>query len=364
LVELEYRARQARARDTKQPFLERLVSFWSTHFAVATSKSGNVRSIAGAYEREAIRPNLLGSFADMLSDVAHHPAMLMYLDNNVSIGPESALGRRRRRGLNENLSREILELHTLGVDGGYTQDDVTNLARILTGWTVVDANQKDAQPGHFMFAANRHEPGRFSLLGKTYGGQGVEDGEQALAHLARHPSTARHLAQKLAKHFIADNPPAAVVERLAATFGKTDGNLKEVALELVRSEEAWAVAPRKIVPPTDFLTNLERGFGIQFRPPEWRRLSAALGQPIWDPPSPKGWPDDDDMWMAPASMRERLRIAEFVARTIDIGADPRALARELLGDALSPATATAIAHAEAVQQGYELLIMSPEMLRR
>jgi len=363
-LELDLGARHARARDSDQPFLERLVSFWSAHFAVALRKGGVVRPVVGAYEREAIRPNVLGRFADMLSAVVHHPAMLMYLDNNASTGPMSPAGRRRSRGLNENLARELMELHTLGVDGGYTQNDVTNLARILTGWTVIGANEKDGEPGRFKFAANRHEPGRFVLLGKTYGGRGIEDGEQAIADLARHPSTARHIARKLASHFIADNPPESLVKRLAATFRKTDGNLKEVTFELVKSKEAWATPPRKVVPPADFLTSLERGFGVQFKPQEWRRLSAALGQPIWDPPSPKGWPDEDDAWMGPAAVRERLRIAEFVARRIGVRPDPRALARELMGDALSPATAKAIDRAEAAQQGIELLVMSPEILRR
>jgi uncharacterized protein (DUF1800 family) len=307
---------------------------------------------------------VLGRFADMLSAVAHHPAMLMYLDNSGSTGPLSPAGRGRSKGLNENLARELMELHTLGVDGGYTQRDVTSLARILTGWTVSGANERNGEPGRFKFAANRHEPGRFLLLGKAYGGRGIGDGEQAIADLARHPSTARHIARKLANHFIADNPPEALIGRLAATFSKTDGDLKEVTLELIRSKEAWATPPRKIVPPTDFLTSLERGIGMQFKPQEWQRLSGALGQPIWNPQSPKGWPDEDDAWMGPAAVSERLRIAELVARRIGIGPDPRALARELMGDALSPATATAVDRAETAQQGIALLIMSPEMLRR
>ncbi len=376
----ETRARLERAVTTDRPFLERLVYFWSNHFCISVIKGPIVRVMAGAFEREAIRPHVLGRFADMLKAVEQHPAMLVYLDNAQSIGPNSPAGRNRGKGLNENLAREILELHTLGVAGGYTQADVTNFAGILTGWTVADphlagdvaanprraaqAGGEERVPGRFIFTPNRHEPGARTVLGKRYEDHGVRTGEDVLADLARHPSTARHIAMKLARHFVADNPPPALVDRLATTFRSADGDLAAVARTLANSPECWSTAPRKVVPPHDFVVSLVRAFDLKPRPPEVTRIAAAIGQPIWSPPSPKGWPDDDDAWMGPSAVRERLRIAERVAREIDRKLDPRAVAADLFGDALSDAARLAIERAEAREQGFELLVMSPEFLRR
>jgi len=358
----EAEARIRRAVATEAPFVERLVMFWSNHFAAAARK-GNVRAIAGAYEREAIRPHVFGRFADMLLAVARHPAMLIYLDNQGSIGPNSRAGTRRGRGLNENLARELLELHTLGVDGGYTQADVAALARLLTGWTFGGPERPAGEAGRFWFAANRHEPGPHRLLGREYR-QGATGGEQALADLAGHPSTARHVATKLAAHFVASPPPPTLVARLERRFRETDGDLAALSLDLVSAPEAWAAPAKKMLPPYDFLVSLSRGLAIEVPPRQIMRFSVALGQPMWDPPSPKGWPDDDDAWMAPAALRERLRIAEVAAARIPPGSDPRAAARDLLGAALSPATAEAVARAESARQGYELLILSPDLQRR
>ncbi len=376
----EIRARLERAVTTDQPFLERLVYFWSNHFCVSVIKGPLVRVMAGAFEREAIRPHVLGRFGDMLKAVEQHPAMLVYLDNAQSIGPNSPAGRNRGKGLNENLAREILELHTLGVAGGYTQADVTNFASIITGWSVADPQLaagvagnprlaakfggEDLVPGRFVFTPNRHEPGALTVLGKRYEDRGIRTGEDVLGDLARHPSTARHIAMKLARHFVADNPPAELVDRLAKTFRSTDGDLAAVARALATSPECWAVAPRKVVPPHDFVVSLIRAFDLKMRPPEAIRIAAAIGQPLWGPPSPKGWPDDDDAWMGPAAVRERLRIAERVARDVDRKLDPRAVATDLFGDALSDAARLAIERAEAREQGFELLVMSPEFLRR
>ena len=175
-------------------FGERLAMFWANHFAISAAKGPHVRVIAGAFEREAIRPHVFGRFADMLLAVETHPAMLFFLDNQQSFGPNSVAGQNRKRGLNENLAREILELHTLGVNGGYTQDDVTSLARIITGWTVVGREGRLGPPGTFVFFANAHEPGDQRLLGKTYVDAGFEQGRAALIDLARHPATATHVA--------------------------------------------------------------------------------------------------------------------------------------------------------------------------
>ena len=348
---------------TGEPFIERWVLFWSSHFSVSAAK-GPVRGLAGAFEREAIRPHALGRFGDMLKAVAQHPAMLIYLDNAQSIGPASEVGKRRTRGLNENLAREILELHTLGVAGGYSQADVTNLARLLTGWTVGQIELAQTVPGRFFFAGPRHEPGGATVLGKRYAQGGLAEGEAVLADLARHPATAAHVAGKIARHFVGDNPPPALVAVLERTFRETEGDLKAVARALVTAPEAWAPAPAKIVPPYDYLVSLSRGFAGLEPPLQVNRLAAALGQPIWAPPSPKGWPDEDDAWTSPAAIRERLRIAEVAARKVAAVADPRGLAEDLLGGLLSAATRQAIERAETKEQGMELLAMSPEFLRR
>jgi uncharacterized protein (DUF1800 family) len=376
--------RVERAVTTEDAYLERLVMFWSNHFCVASNK-GPVRGLAGGFEREAIRPHVLGRFSDMLRAVEMHPAMLIYLDNQLSTGPNSRGG--KGKGLNENLAREILELHTLGVNGGYTQDDVTNLARLLTGWTVGNLNQPQTEAGKFFFAANRHEPGSWSVLGRQYSDidakfEGQKRGERVLDDLARHPSTARNVAIRLARHFVSETPPSKLVASLEAVYLKTDGDLGAVAKALASHPDAWSAQPAKVVPPYDFAVSLVRGLGLTFKPQEVLRLSAALGQPLWQPGSPKGWPDDDEAWTGPSAIRERLRIAEKAARDLaprtalprNTGPggggvpapllDPRELAEDLLGPGLSETTRTAIARAETREQGLELMIMAPEFMRR
>ncbi len=362
LVE-ELAARIDRASSTDNALVERLVMFWSNHFCVSSAK-GPVRGLAGGYEREAIRPHVLGRFADMLKAVEQHPAMLIFLDNQVSTGPNSRAGKNRSVGLNENLAREILELHTLGVAGGYGQEDVTNLARVLTGWAVGQPNIPQSEPGKFFFAANRHEPGSWTVAGKRYIDEGQRTGEKVLADLARHPATARHIATKLARHFVSDKPPAALVATLEKTFRDSDGDLVAVTRALVSAPEAWEPPAAKIVPPYDFTISLIRGLGLKPAPGEVVRLAGHLGQPIWQVPSPKGWPDDDDAWMGPSAIRERLRIAERLARDVDRLTDPRIAASDLLGPGLGEHTRQAIARAETREQGLELLVMSPEFLRR
>jgi len=359
----EQAARVAHAIATDTPFAERWVMFWSNHFCVSHQK-GPVRGIAGAYEREAIRPHAFGRFADMLRAVEQHPAMLIYLDNQISLGPNSQAGRNRGRGLNENLAREILELHTLGVDGGYTQEDVTNLARIITGWSVGNLNQPQTEAGKFFFAQNRHEPGAWTVAGKRYEDEGRRTGQKVLDDLAWHPATARHVARKLAQHFVSDRAPASLIATLEQTFRKSDGDLLALAKALINAPEAWSVEPKKIVPPYDFVVALARGFDLKTKPGELVRLAGVLGQPLWQVPAPKGWPDTDDAWMGPSAIRERLRIAEKSAREVAPGVDPRVLAEELLGPTMSNDTRQAVARAETREQGLELIAMAPEFLRR
>ena len=233
LLQHEATARIGAAVDAEVGFVERLVWFWSNHFCVSAEK---VNAAAGPYEREAIRPHVLGRFADMLEAVESHPAMLFYLDNVESMGPDSIAGINRDKGLNENLAREILELHTLGVRGGYSQEDVTSFAKVLTGWTWIPPAEPE-HGGDFVFARRLHEPGDQIVLGKRYSDGGAEQGRRVLADLARHPATAQHIAQKLACHFVADDPPPTLVAKLAKTFNDTDGDLKEVSKTLLNAEE-------------------------------------------------------------------------------------------------------------------------------
>jgi uncharacterized protein (DUF1800 family) len=359
----EAAARFRHAATTDAAFLERLVMFWSNHFCVSANK-GPVRGIAGAYEREVIRPHVLGSFTDMLLAVEKHPAMIVYLDNQVSVGPSSRAGTNRSLGLNENLAREILELHTLGVGGGYSQQDVTNFARIITGWTVGNLANAVSEPGKFFFAPARHEPGEWTVIGKRYPARGLQTGEDVLRDLAVHPATARHIANKLARHFVAEEPPPALVAKLERTFLDTKGDLAAVAKALAQANEAWEAPTAKVLPPYDFLVSLLRGLSLEPKPGDLLRLSAMLGEPLWRPPAPAGWPDADTAWAAPSSLRERLRIAEVAARQADRLVDPRQVVDDLFGEAVGTATRQAVARAETREQGLELLIMSPEFQRR
>jgi uncharacterized protein (DUF1800 family) len=358
--EATVRFRHQASTDAALP--ERLAMFWSNHFCVMAR--GPVRGIAGAYEREAIRPHVLGRFADMLKAVEQHPAMLIYLDNQLSFGPNSQAGKNQKKGLNENLGREILELHTLGVDGGYTQTDVTNFARILTGWTVANMATPSVAAGKFFYHPQRHEPGEWPVLGKTYADRGMQTGLDCLEDFAKHPATARHIARKLAAHFVADNPPLSLVSKLEKAFRDTDGNLAEVTRALLTADEAWAPEAKKILPPVDLVVALSRSLVHRVGAGEMLRLANQLGQPLWQPSSPKGFPDDDDGWTNPSALNERLRIAEQVARVLDKSADPRQLAVALLGPDMHPMTKQAIERAETREQGLELLIMSPDFQRR
>ncbi len=281
-------ARLQRATLVECGFTERLVVFWSNHFCISASKGELARIWAGAFEREAIRPHVLGRFADMLRAVEQHPAMLFFLDNQQSLGPDSRAGQNRKRGLNENLAREIMELHTLGVGGGYTQDDVTSLARIITGWTFAGRQGQLGTPGSFVFNANAHQPGPQMLLGKTYGPTGLAQGEAALADIARHPSTANFIATKFVRHFVADDPPPALVARLRDVFVKTDGDLKAMATALVDSDEAWKAPLTKMRSPYDFVVASGR---LLARVPEdpggYLNNLNLLGQPLWSPAGPE-----------------------------------------------------------------------------
>lgn len=346
-------------------FTERLVVFWSNHFCISAAKGELARMWAGSFEREAIRPHVLGRFADMLRAVEQHPAMLFFLDNQQSLGPDSRAGQNRKRGLNENLAREIMELHTLGVGGGYTQEDVTSLARIITGWTFAGRQGQLGVPGSFVFNVNAHQPGAHVLLGKTYEATGVTQGEAALADIARHPSTANFIATKFVRHFVADDPPPALVARLRDVFVRTDGDLKAVATALVDSDEAWKAPLTKMRSPYEFLLASGR---LLARVPEdpgfYLNNLNLLGQPLWAPAGPNGFPDTNAAWTAPEGMKLRLDVAAQMGGRLGNNIDPLDLLEFAASDAASVETRKTVERAESRQQALALLLMSPEMQRR
>ncbi|MCK1615304.1 DUF1800 family protein [Bradyrhizobium sp. 159] len=358
-------ARLQRATLVECGFTERLVVFWSNHFCISASKGELARIWAGAFEREAIRPHVLGRFADMLKAVEQHPAMLFFLDNQQSLGPDSRAGQNRKRGLNENLAREIMELHTLSVGGGYTQDDVTSLARIITGWTFAGRQGQLGAPGSFVFNVNAHQPGPQILLGKTYGQAGLAQGEAALADLARHPSTANFIATKFVRHFVADDPPPSLVARLRDIFVKTDGDLKALAMALVDSDQAWRAPLTKMRSPYDFLVASGRLLArVPEDPSRYLNGLNLLGQPLWSPAGPNGFPDTNAAWAAPEGMKLRLDIAAQIGSRLGNTIDPLDLLEFAAADAASIETRRTIERAESRQQALALLLMSPEMQRR
>lgn len=358
-------ARLQRAVIADCGFTERLVVFWSNHFCISANKGGPARMWAGSFEREAIRPHVLGRFGDMLKAVEQHPAMLFFLDNQQSLGPDSRAGKNRNRGLNENLAREILELHTLGVGGGYSQDDVTSLANIITGWTYAGRLGQLGAPGFFVFNANAHQPGAQRVMGKIYGASDVAQGEAVLADLARHPSTAKFIAAKFARHFVADDPPPALVARLADVFTRTDGDLKALATALVDSDEAWKAPLSKMRSPYEFLVAAGRLLAqIPNDPGRYLGGLNALGQPLWSPAGPNGFPDTNAAWAAPEGIKLRLDISAQIASRLADGVDPRDLLELVAADAASSETRKTIERAESRQQALALLLMSPEFQRR
>jgi len=339
-------------------FVERLVWFWSNHFCVSADK---IVSMAGAYEREAIRPHVLGRFVDMLTAVETHPAMLFYLDNGLSIGPNSTAGINRDKSLNENLAREILELHTLGVRTGYSQDDVTRFANVLTGWTWV-AFGEPSHGGEFVFVKRMHEPGEQTVIGKAYPDTGMNQGRAVLADLARQPATAVHIAHKFARHFVADQPPPSLVDKLAKSFTDSDGNLKELARTLIAAEEAWTPERTKLKRPAEWIISALRLTGAQWVVGRVMGGQALLGEPLWRPPAPNGFADDESEWID--GLSQRIDAADNFAGGAAERLDPVALAEAGLGPLASADTRNTVARAQSRAQALVLLLMSPEFLRR
>jgi uncharacterized protein (DUF1800 family) len=340
-------------------FAERLTWFWSNHFCVSADK---IQSMSGAYEREAIRPHILGRFSDMLLAAEGHPAMLFYLDNSMSMGAGSIAGINRTRGLNENLAREALELHTLGVRSVYTQEDVTRLANALTGWTFVGAGGDSERGGDFSFNRRMHEPGAQTILGKVYEDTGVEQARAVLRDLAVHPATARHAATKLAQHFVADVPPPALVETLTQTFLDTQGDLKQISKALIVSSEAWESPRTKLKRPSEWVISMVRAAGTGADPARFTAGQMSLGESLWRPPSPRGYSDDEATWID--GIGQRLDVAHFYAERVAGSVDPQFIVDTVLESTVSDDTLRAVAHAESRQQALVLLFMSADFQRR
>ena len=345
--------------------------FWSNHFAVSADK-GIVTGIAGTLENEAIRPHVNGHFADLLLAVERHPAMIAFLDNQASVGPGSRAARSprssgRELGINENLAREILELHTVGVNGGYSQADVTAFARVLTGWSIGGARgrARGGDPGRFYFRDNVHEPGAQSVLGQRFDQSGQEQGEAVLRMLARQPATARFLAVKLARHFVADDPPPALVDRLARAYQHSDGHLPAVYEALIGDELAWGAQAQKFKTPQELVFSTLRALDVQpHEPQEALRSFEFLGQRQYTPGSPAGWPDTAQSWDGSDALMHRVLWASRVGERFEKGRDPVAVCRESLGSFARPETLTALQRAASGTQALALLIMSPEFQRR
>jgi uncharacterized protein (DUF1800 family) len=328
--------------ESERPFVERWIDFWQNHLCISVRAKVSLPPLAGAYERDAIRAHALGRFESLLLASARHPAMLLYLDNAGSIGPRSPLGARAGRGLNENYARELLELHTLGVDGGYGQQDVQELARLLTGWTTSNAG---GQVPTFRFVRNRHEPGKKTILGAEYR-DGEREGERAIKALASHPSTARHIARKLATHFVADDPPPALVSALAESFQREGGDLRALARTLVTHPASWSADAVKFRTPQDWVVAVHRATALRVPLPNTLNVLQQLRHPMWSPQAPKGYGDLEREWSDPDSLLNRAEYARAMSRrwrggeaalgraASSVDTDP--LLRQMLADAQMP----------------------------
>jgi len=372
-------ARVQLATQTEAGFRERWALFWANHFTVSATKV-QVAGLVGPFENEAIRPHVFGRFADLLGAAETHPAMLLYLDQAQSVGPNSQAarfqGRRGRRGagqdgapprqtgLNENLAREILELHTVGVDGGYAQADVTEFARALTGLSI--ARPQDAGVEGVVFRGQTHEPGARTVMGVRYAEGGKEQAGAILADLAARPQTARFVCTKLARHFVADDPPPALVTRLEKTWLATGGDLARVAETLIDAPEAWTPQPAKLKTPYEFVVSSYRAVGGEPRGiGQVNGVLGGLGQRPFGAPSPKGWADEAAPWAASDALVKRMQFAQQLGAVVGPRVqDPSALAQRTLGARLGQTSATAIARAESRPEAVALLLMTPEFQRR
>ena len=367
---------------TDTPFAERLIAFWTNHFSISASAGANhlVHGITGSFEREAMRPHAFGKFEDLAFSALTHPGMVHYLDNERSVGPNSALGSRPGETINENLARETLELYILGVNGGYTQADVEQMSLVLSGWSYryvslerklkgvkrrVPNMKPMEQHGFGQFFPAMHEPGSKTIVGTTYKDAGADEFRQVIQTLTKHPSTAQFIASKLARHFIADDPPQSAVDQLAKTFQETNGNLETLSLALINVKEAWEQPLTKIKSPADLVLSAGRaldaagndGFGPM-------QAMSALGQPMLRAPDPRGWPDVDEAWISPAQVMRRVEWIGATSRSKFKNLDPRQLIDNALGDMASDRLRESVRGAPSTGEAVALVLLSPEFQRR
>ena len=358
-------------------FVERLVLFWSNHFSMSINKDQTIRGLYGQLERDVIRRNVLGKFSTMHRGVMQHPAMLRYLDNEESFGPNSPTGIAWGRGFNENLARELMELHTLGSGAGYSETDVSAMAKIISGWSFVRGWEADngwnggtkQNIGQFIFRADWHEPGAIELRGVSYPADGVKQGEAALLDLDLADATAEHIAFKLVRHFITDEPTPAMVDPVAAVFRASKGDLKATAIALISLPEAWSTPLKKIRTPYELAIGQFRALGVRYSDDNiWAFTEPlrAMNNLPWERPAPDGFPDETYAWLDPDGMTIRLDTAMLAVDVFgeEVTIAPLKLARSLYGASLSDDTVDALTWLTDKRTGLTLLFMSPEFQRR
>lgn len=349
---------------TPAGFRERLVWFWTNHFTVSIFQ-GQTAPLVGAMIREAIRPHVTRNFTDLVLAAERHPAMLRYLANEQSIGPDSSLGQRSGKGLNENLGRECMELHTVGLAARYTQSDVTNMAKILTGWSVAGSDQADDTTG-FKYRSMAHEPEAQIVLGQIFDG-GEHAGVDALTYLSRHAAAYRLIATKLVTHFVADNPPPDAVAQIAHVLTETGGDLGAASTALVDLAAAWTPLTKLKTPQEYVISALRAAPPDPAKPVNYPSVLTQLGQPIWGAPLPNGWPDVAASWDGADAILARVNWAYTYAARFDAGDNtiqPGDIAGTALGPMLRPATISAQAHAGSRREAVTMLLASPEFQRR
>jgi uncharacterized protein (DUF1800 family) len=339
----------------------RLLDFFSNHFSL-TANGRLMAGLAATLEREAIAPNLLGNFEDMLLAVEQHPAMLIYLNNEKSYGPNSRIAKKRKVGLNENLAREIMELHTLGVNGGYTQADVIELAKGITGWSVKNGKKKYGTG--FIFRATGHEPGTRTLLGKKYSQKDITQGQQMLRDLAMHPATAKYVCFKIAHHFVSETPSVALLSKMEETWLNTGGNIKQVMISLFDAEEAWQPSAQKYKTPREFVISTFRALGTKTsNNKSLLNWLTNLGQQPFNAGSPAGYSDNKDDWLGASALMARVDWSMMMSGYRK-KLNTEKIMTTALGESVSQHTYQTVMRAESRQQALTLLLMSPEFQRR
>lgn len=359
------RGRLLRAFASPRQLEEVMVDFWYNHFNVFLGKSALTRQFFSSYEQHAIRPYALGKFRQLLGATAKHPAMLVYLDNWRNTAPGSPGAKGQFQGLNENYARELLELHTLGVNGGYTQKDIIELAKILTGWGLFRPLQKTSTKDGFYFEEARHDFSNKTFLGHSIKGSGIEEGEEALNILARHPSTAQHISYKLVQNFVSDNPPNSLVQKLAKTFLDSDGHIATVLQTLFKSDEFWQpnVYQTKFKTPYRYIVSVMRVSGTVTNFDSLDGILNQLGMPLYGCPSPDGYKNIQSAWLNPDAMVRRSSLSVPLSggllqdgKSIDV-----AFLIETLGNNLSPKTRSILEKSDPNLRG-ALILGSPEFM--